>query len=247
MQKRSWILLAAATIGLAATQALAADLPRKAPPPAVPMAPPITWTGCYIGANIGGICGRGDAHFNTFEVGSNERSGFAGGGQIGCDYQFAGGWVIGIRNMFDGTSLGRDRSFVDPVLGTVAIDSHSTWFDTLTGRLGYAFAPSWLLYGQGGVAWINHRAGVTVNGVDLGDFGKTRTGWTAGGGVEWMFARGWSAFLEGNYMDFGDRDHTVFAVGCPAGGCAFNTHVKAATVLVGVNWRWGGKAPGYGY
>jgi hypothetical protein len=30
----------------------------------------------YIGANIGGIFGRGDAHFNDFEVGSNERSGF---------------------------------------------------------------------------------------------------------------------------------------------------------------------------
>jgi hypothetical protein len=31
MQKRSWILLVAATIGLTASQALAADLPRKAP------------------------------------------------------------------------------------------------------------------------------------------------------------------------------------------------------------------------
>jgi outer membrane immunogenic protein len=55
MQKHCSMLLAAATIGLAASQALAADLPRKAPPPAVPMAPPITWTGCYIGANVGGI------------------------------------------------------------------------------------------------------------------------------------------------------------------------------------------------
>src|SRR5262245_37789690 len=92
--------------------------------------------------------------------------------------------------------------------------------------------------------WIHHRADLTVAGIDFGTFGKTRTGWTAGGGIEWMFARGWSAFLEGNYMDFGDRDHTVFAVGCPVAGCAFNTHVKAATVLVGVNYRFGGgKAP----
>jgi outer membrane immunogenic protein len=102
-----------------------------------------------------------------------------------------------------------------------------------------------LLYGQGGVAWINHSTNLTVNGFDFGDFGKTRTGWTAGGGVEWMFARGWSAFLEGNYMDFGDNDHTVIGpVFCPVGGCNFNTHAKAATVLVGVNYRFGwGKAP----
>jgi outer membrane immunogenic protein len=249
MQKRSWILLAAATIGLTASQALAADLPRKAPPPAVPMAPPVTWTGCYIGGNVGGIFGRGDAHFNTFEVGSNERSGFTGGGQIGCDYQFAGGWVIGIRNMFNGTSLSRDTTFVDPVtLNSVTVSRDVNWFDTLTGRIGYAFAPGWLLYGQGGVAWAKASADVTVNGFSFGDFSKTATGWTAGGGVEWMFARGWSVFLEGNYMDFGDNDHTVFGVGpvvCPVGGCNFTTHVKAATVLVGVNYRFGGfgKAP----
>jgi outer membrane immunogenic protein len=245
MRTHSVMLLAAATIGLAASQGLAADLPRKAPPAAVPMAPPpVTWTGCYIGANIGGIFGRGDAHFDDFEIGSNERSGFTGGGQIGCDYQFAGGWVIGIRNMFNGTSLGRDRTFFDGV-NTINVNTDLNWFDTLTGRIGYAFAPSWLLYGQGGVAWTKASADVTVNGFDFGSFDRTRTGWTAGGGVEWMFARGWSAFLEGNYMDFGSNDHTIFSVNCPNGvSCGFNTHAKAATVLVGVNYRFGwGKAP----
>src|SRR5262245_5317329 len=153
MQKQSLMLLAAATFGLAATQALAADLPRKAPPAAVPMPPPITWTGCYIGANIGGIFGRGDAHFNGFEVGSNERSAFAGGGQIGCDYQFAGsGWVIGIRDMFNWANVGRDRTFVDAFGNVVRTDTNGSWFNTLTGRLGYSFAPGWLLYGQDGLA-----------------------------------------------------------------------------------------------
>jgi outer membrane immunogenic protein len=249
MRKQSLVLLAAA-IGLAASQASAADLPRKAPPAAPPPPPPITWTGCYIGANIGGIFGRGDAHFNAFEIGSNERSGFTGGGQIGCDYQFAGGWVIGIRDMFNGTSLNRDRTFIDPVTGLAGtFDSRISWFDTLTGRIGYAFAPSWLLYGQGGVAWINRRTDVTLAGIDFGSFDRTRTGWTAGGGVEWMFARGWSAFLEGNYMDFGDNNRTLFLGGCGTvvGGCTFSTHAKAATVLVGVNYRFGGfgKAPYY--
>ena len=150
MRKQSLMLLAAATVGLAISQASAADLPRKAPPPAAPPPPPpITWTGCYIGANIGGIFGRGDAHFNGFEVGSNERSGFTGGGQIGCDYQFSGGWVIGIRNMFNGTSLGRDRTFTDGAGNIVTLNNDSSWFATLTGRIGYAFAPSWLLYGSG--------------------------------------------------------------------------------------------------
>jgi outer membrane immunogenic protein len=254
MRKHSLTVLAAATIGLAVSQASAADLPRKAPV-YTPPPPPITWTGCYIGANVGGIFGRGDAHFSDFEIGSNDRSGFTGGGQIGCDYQFAGsGWVIGIRNMFNGTTLGKDRTFVDTFGNTITTNSNGGWFDTLTGRIGYAFAPSWLLYGQGGVAWINQSADLIVTPpggtpIDFGSFDRTRTGWTAGGGVEWMFARGWSAFLEGNYMDFGDNSHFVFNPALPGpcgapGGCLFNTHAKAATVLVGVNYRFGwGKAP----
>ena len=111
MRKHSLMLLAAATIGLAASQASAADLPRKAPAYVPPAPPPITWTGCYIGANVGGIFGRA-RRISVLEEVSTNNSGFAGGGQIGCDYQFAGGWVIGIRNMFDGTSLSRDRTFV---------------------------------------------------------------------------------------------------------------------------------------
>ena len=240
MKKHSLMLLAAATIGLAISQASAADLPRKAPVYAPPPPPPMTWTGCYIGANVGGIFGDASANFGFGEVSTNN-SGFAGGGQIGCDYQFAGGWVIGIRNMFDGTSLNRDRTFVDPILGTNTAKFQTNWFDTLTGRVGYAFAPSWLLYGQGGVAWAN--SDFSINGFQLGD-SRTRTGWTAGGGVEWMFAPNWSAFLEGNYMDFGDSNHNVVLTGCPAGGCAFSTKATAATILVGVNYRFGwGKAP----
>ena len=150
--------------------------------------------------------------------------------------------------MFNGTTGDKDitiNRFGDPIFDGATVNLKNQWFDALTGRIGYAVAPNWLLYGQGGVAWINHSANLTVNTVNFGDFSKTRSGWTAGGGVEWMFARGWSAFLEGNYMDFGDHDHNLIGpVLCPA-GCNFSTHAKAATVLVGVNWRWGGKAPGY--
>jgi outer membrane immunogenic protein len=251
--RKSSLTLFAAAIGLAAGQAVAADLPRKAPPMAPPPPPPITWTGCYIGANIGGIFGRREADFGFGELSTNN-SGFAGGGQIGCDYQFAGGWVIGFRNMFDGSSLHRDRTFFDPITGASAtVDFHNNWFDTLTGRIGYSVTPAWLWYFQGGVAWAKNSADVTINvpalGVfDAGSFSRTRTGWTIGGGVEWRFAPQWSAFLEGNWMDFGSNDHTLvdptFTL-CPAGGCAFNTKATAATVLVGVNYRFGGwgKAP----
>jgi outer membrane immunogenic protein len=106
MRKHTLSVLAAAAVGLTASMASAADLPRKAPayvPPPAP--PPLTWTGCYIGGNVGGVFTQQSADFNVGSI-SHDNSGFTGGGQIGCDYQWAGGWVIGFRNMFNGTSGG---------------------------------------------------------------------------------------------------------------------------------------------
>jgi outer membrane immunogenic protein len=257
MGRRSLSLVTAAVIGLAASQALAADLPRKAPAYVPPAPPPVTWTGCYIGGNVGGIFGRRSADFGSFgSLSSNSNSGFAGGGQIGCDYQFAGGWVIGIRDMFDGSSLSRDRAFSLPAVPAVGgvggfpgasgtVHLKNSWFDTLTGRVGYSFTPAWMLYGQGGVAWAKNSADVNINGIQVGSADRTRTGWTAGGGVEWMFAPHWSAFLEGNYMDFGSTNRNIVAVNTVcAAGCAFSTKATATSVLVGVNYRFNwGKAP----
>src|SRR6266699_1853657 len=84
--------------------AWAADMPRKAPaatPAVAPAAPAVTWTGCYVGGNIGGGWALKDwANPSTDLV--------VGGGQIGCDYQFAGSWVVGIQGMFDGADLKGD-------------------------------------------------------------------------------------------------------------------------------------------
>ena len=252
MRKSSLTLLALATIGLAASQASAADLPRKAPVYVPPAPPPITWTGCYIGGNVGGVFGRRSADFASFgSLDSDNNSGFAGGGQIGCDYQFAGGWVIGIRDMFDGSSLSRDRTCSFPgdnatcVAGTVHLNN--SWFDTLTGRIGYSVTPAWLWYFQGGAAWAKNSADVNIGGFNVGSADRTRTGWTVGGGVEWMFAPHWSAFLEGNYMDFGSTSRnlvTPVAGSVCEFGCGFSTKATATTVLVGVNYKFGlGKAP----
>ena len=247
MRKPSLTLLAA-VIGMAASQASAADLPRKAPA-YVPPPPPPTWTGCYIGANVGGIRGR-------FELegpfgGEASRSGdwgFAGGLQIGCDYQFAGtGFVVGFRNMFDGTTNGRDRNFtVTTVDGTATgtASFNNRWFDALTGRVGYSWGPG-LIYLQGGGVWSRVEADITVvtpAAVTVGSFSDTKTGWTVGLGGEYKFAPNWSVFLEGNYYDFGSRDRVVFtpvATACVA-GCLFSGNTTAVSVLVGVNYRFTG-------
>ena len=235
-------LSSVAAAALFATSAFAADLPvRQVAPAPVPYVAPTTWSGCYVGGNLGGAFGDASLSGPAGTVSTNG-SGFAGGGQIGCDYQFGGGWVIGFRDMFDWTSNSHSGTFAAgsfgaPLAGTQAVANfNNQWFDTLTARIGYAVQPAWLLYFQGGAAWGHTSANVTYAGVQYGQTSQTRTGWTLGGGAEWMFAPHWSAFLEGNYMDFGSTSGSVTG----AGGVVYPVSAKATetTVLLGVNYRW---------
>jgi outer membrane immunogenic protein len=241
MRKQTIIALAA--VAMVASQASAADLPRKAPAYVPPAPPPYVWTGCYLGANIGAA----DAHIDVTDVtsgfsGSRSVTGFAGGGQIGCDYQFYNSWVVGIRNMFDGVDINNSRSFADPFFASTGLGTINTkvnWFDALTGRLGYLVAPNWLIYGQGGAAWTKATAtAFNGAGAEIGSIsGNSRTGWTAGGGVEWMFVPHWSLFLEYNYMGFGTRSSSFIVCGattCPI----LSAKANIQNVLWGVNYKF---------
>jgi len=233
-------LIASALIGAASLSvalghaATAADLPQRPiynPPAAVVAAPAPTWTGCYVGGNVGGAFSNASANAVTSQVSANG-SGFAGGGQIGCDYQFGGGFVVGIRDMFDATSNNKSGTFAaGPLAGNVA-NFNNQWFDTLTARFGYAVAPAWLLYFQGGGAWVHTSTNVTAAGVQIAQGSNSRSGWTVGGGAEWMFAPHWSTFLEYNYMDSGQNTFATIT------GASVTGKWTQSTVLLGVNYRF---------
>jgi len=238
IQMKKILLAGIAGIALVAgAPAHAADLrarrpPPPPPPPVVAPVPVFSWTGCYIGANIGGAWAHKDFSVNGFDDGSHSASGIAGGGQIGCDYQFASNWLIGIQGMFDGADLTGDRSFGDETFHTKV-----RWFGTVTGRLGFLVTPSFLIYGKGGVAFVGDHHSFTEDSsfASTGDF--TRTGWDAGVGLEWMFFPSWSVWLEWDHMGFGDRNETFIF----PNGHFFVENVKQNVdkVLVGVNYRFG--------
>jgi hypothetical protein len=67
--------------------------------PLVPV-PIFSWTGCYIGGHIGGGLASKTVHASEIAAGisfTGHTIGFLGGGQVGCNYQFAPNWVIGIE------------------------------------------------------------------------------------------------------------------------------------------------------
>src|SRR6516225_437506 len=70
-----------------ATPTFAADLAVKAAGPVVPVL--FSWTGCYAGGHVGAVVSEDRT---TSRLGNSENfssAGFVGGGQAGCDYQFA--------------------------------------------------------------------------------------------------------------------------------------------------------------
>jgi outer membrane immunogenic protein len=241
MRKTVLMLIAAAAIDLTASQrALAADIGRGPPPPVyVPPVLPVplpNWTGCYVGGNIGGAWSNVDLSGVSGVNFSASNGGVAGGGQIGCDYQW-GAWVAGIRNMLDATSLSSNTN-VSAVPFTGTVDSPTRWFDTLTARGGYLVQPNVLIYAQGGAAWTNTNITfLDSSSAQLGEASNDRTGWTVGAGVEWMFAPHWSAFAEYNFMGFGTQSTTF--TGC-GGTCVVNADAKAdvQNVLAGVNYKF---------
>jgi outer membrane immunogenic protein len=246
MRKSVLMLIAAVVIDLTASQrALAADIARPphpyVPPAYVPPVAPVlipTWTGCYVGGNIGGAWSNVDLSGISGANFSATNSGFAGGGQIGCDYQWNQYWVVGIRDMLDATSLS-SRTNISTVPFTGAVDSRTRWFDTLTARVGF-LVPSTnvLLYAQGGAAWTN--TNITFldgSGAQLGEASNDHTGWTVGAGVEWRFTPQWSVFGEYNFMGFGTQSTTF--TGC-GGTCVVNASANAdvQNVLAGVNYKF---------
>jgi outer membrane immunogenic protein len=231
--------LTASILATASMAALAADLPvRPAPMAPAVYAPVSSWTGCYLGGNLGGSWGSGDLTITApggTVTGSRGNSGFAGGGQVGCDWQ-TGAFVFGFRNMFDWSNRSSTRVVQNGPFTGFGATLENNWVDLLTGRIGWAVQPQWLLYFQGGPAWRESSLRV-VNpaGVDVGSSSRTRTGWTIGGGAEWKFAPNWSTFLEYDFADFGTRT-AVFST--PAFGTV-TASAKSTTslFLIGVNWR----------
>ena len=218
-------LLAGVALACVSSYALAADLPAreysKAPSPLAPE-PVYTWTGLYIGANAG----YGWATTSSSDSGgsgSNDLNGFVGGGQIGYNWQ-AGNLVLGVEGDFQGSAQKRS----DTVLG-VTVDQKIPWFATARGRIGYA-ADSLLIYATGGAAWVNYKVSGTYLGVTVSD-DASKTAWTVGGGVEWMFAPKWSVKAEYLYMDTGDRTVTLF-------GVPFSGRAKDNVVRVGANFHF---------
>jgi outer membrane immunogenic protein len=249
---KKFLLAGVALSALLGGSAGAADLARPAPvyaPPPV-MVPLFTWTGCYVGANGGGIWAHNDWNDSFYgDYGNNTASGGIGGLQGGCNYQ-VGAWVFGLQGDYDWTSI--NNTSANPVLSNLTglVITDQTQIKSLasvTGRVGYSW-DRFLAYVKAGGAWMQGSFAFQVAGVPVATASQTQSGWTVGVGGEYAFLNWLTGFVEYDYYGFNSNNNsgllcTPTVCAGPVGAVALSngTGVKdnVSVLKVGLNFKFG--------
>jgi len=182
----------------------AADLPARVEPAApVAYVPVFSWTGFYIGGELGWI--QTNPEYTTGAVllgapfvvtsGSN-KNGLSYGALAGYNYQM-GNVVLGIEGDFEGWTVGTLN--YTAITGDF-LTAHSKWGGSVRGRLGYA-ADRALFYLTGGAAFVSNETSIPTTGISIGD-DSTRVGWTVGVGLDYAFTNNWFTGVEYRYSQF---------------------------------------------
>jgi outer membrane immunogenic protein len=262
---RSFLLSMVALPALVGT-ALAADLPSsKEAPVYVPPPPAFSWTGFYIGADIGSNFSSTRLH-NIFTGATSARSldtgGGLGGGYVGYNFAvgqgglfgtgllgsglFGGSFVLGVEGDFQGSSNSSNFSWVDLNTGdAVTLRRQQNWLASANGRLGLAFDRG-LIYAIGGGAWAQGDSSLTFaspTGGFVGTFSRNTelSGWDVGGGIEYAFTPNWVGRVEYRYYDFGDVN--VNPTGLVATFTPIREQITVNTVRIGLAYLFGAPAP----
>ena len=244
----------AAVLGLAllSTAAVAADLPsRRAPPVFVPPPIPVfTWTGLYVGGQVGYQFGSSNAYLSDragagLVSRTTKPNGIVGGGHVGYNFSTqslpllngfgtgfgGGGLVVGIEGDVDGSNYKANY-----LLGGINNGVREDIQGSARGRIGLAYDRV-LFYATGGAAFgdLHNTYANTING--LGDSSThTRVGYTVGGGIEYAISNNWSLRAEYRYTDYGSFTENLAA--SAGGGANVRHHETNNRVQGGFSYRF---------
>ena len=225
----------------------AADVPIV--PPAAAGAP-WSWSGLYAGfhvangwANDTWRSGSGAILDNPLFaqlfvpfIGSASGSGAVAGGQVGYNYQI-GSWVFGVEAALSAADINSNMPCAQALFScNASVDG----LGTLTGRAGFAF-DQFLVYAKGGAAGQHvHYNMVLIPLAGLANVlhgSESRTGWTAGVGVEFALSPELSAVAEYDYLDFGT--HVAALIDQNGNAAHVTTSQSTHLVKVGLNYKIG--------
>lgn len=231
------ILLATTILAMGVVSASAADLGARPYTKAPVLAPVFSWTGFYIGADVGygfGTSkGQSSNAFGNFPLPySYDPDGVVGGGFIGANYQF-NQFVIGIEADWQAADLNGDSGPIG--LGPYTLSTSVKDYGSVRGRLGLAFDRV-LLFGTAGWAWGSFETSYAFTGLPayLVNRVDSSNGWTAGAGIEYAFTNNVLARVEYRYTDLGSASF----VDLPTNTAEAGNRVTINDVRVGIAYKF---------
>jgi opacity protein-like surface antigen len=236
---------------------MAADVSKQRAPiyKAAPKVVEFSWSGCYLGVHGGYSWGSSSNDVDSLSNPiadelvadySNSPSGGIAGGQLGCNYQSAGNWVIGIEG--EGWRSWLKQTVTQPSEDGPAemhtFRSQNLWDADLSLRFGYA-VDHLLFYAKGGGAYGSFQY-TFIDGADFHDFdvNSVKFGWIVGGGIEYAFMQNWTAKIEYDYLDFGNNHVSTFLTGNATGDFAgvspysFSVRETKEIIKAGLNFKF---------
>ena len=221
-----------------------------------------SWTGCYLGGAAGYSASKTDVDVpasydapwlkepvsgNLLSIDGIGASGFAGGGQVGCDYQI-NRFVIGAF----GDYLWHDQEFKAGVLdglATTSYDIDNQW--SVGGRAGILVNENTLAYGlvaytKAETSDLHYSLGTSHGKLPLDEL----EGWTVGGGLETRLVGNLFLGAEYRYTKFDDIRTNLYDDELFGGGdklkVDLDTETDTHTGLVTLKYKFGPSSNGVG-
>lgn len=204
--------------------------------------------------------------YETYDLSGNKGA-FAGGVQAGCNYQ-TGNWVVGVEGDFNGTTAKHSvATSIAPMIffappgsplngmgdfngRTDTIANRLNWLSTVRGRVGWAPAGAeLLLYATAGAAFGDLSSSTTTVGPPslvpavagftyFGSGSGVQAGFVVGAGLEYAFAKNWSAKAEYLYVQLANLSYDEFRTNGTNSGFTATIRPRYDIVRLGINYHF---------
>jgi outer membrane immunogenic protein len=214
----------------------AADLPPRPAPAPVYAPSTYSWSGFYVGGNIGGAWTHTTITDNITGASLDTQglSGFIGGGQLGYNFQTANNFVLGVEWTFDWSSLERTSNAVATPRGSLQATFSTPWIASIAARFGYAW-DRYLIYGKAGSGWVDNKLTISnlTNGLSA-SASNSNAGLLLGVGGEWAISPNWTVKIEYDHIGLG----TWTSASSPIVGDTISAKRNVDMLIGGFNYKF---------